>query len=143
MYSSIVSALARPQAYLQCTCCTDAHVNADIDDDEQKGSLRTLPDESVAFLRYLNSGKMVNIYDWFETFAMGLENEDEDASTSPTKQGKGKRKADDAEEEEEQRRQQLQARFLRCFHEFDMLGLLKQTGRKPDHVMRTVYDLED
>lgn len=94
-------------------------------------------------MRYLNSGKMVNVYDWFETFAMGLDGEDTMLISSRKKKGKGKRKEEKTEQEEEEWRQQLQARFLRCFHEFDMLGLLKQTGRKQDHVMRTVYEMED
>ncbi|KAG8889916.1 hypothetical protein FRB98_001962 [Tulasnella sp. 332] len=137
IYSSITSALARPHAYLQCTCCIDAHGSTD------DASLVTLPDESIVFLRYLNSGKMVNVYDWFDTFAMGLGGEDT-MQVSPRKQkNKSRRKEEKTEEEEEEWRQQLQARFLRCFHEFDLLGLLKQTGRKQDHVMRTVYEMED
>lgn len=109
--------------------------------------MTTLPDESVAFLRYLNSGKSVNVYDWFETFFMGLESDAASPPPPPPRGSKGKGKAkqreEKTEEEEEEERQRLQARFLRCFHEFDLLGLLKQTGRKQDHVQRTVYEMED
>jgi hypothetical protein len=36
---------------------------------------------------------------------------------------------------------ELQARFVRSMHELDLLGLLKQTGRKKDHVIRSIVDL--
>ena len=47
------------------------------------------------------------------------------------------------EEEEERWRVEVQARFVRALHELDYMGFVKHTGRKPDHVIRTIYDVPD
>ena len=67
--------------------------------------------------------------------------------------GKGKEKdgVDDEEgsdeemdeEEEETWKVEVQARFIRALHELDYMGFVKHTGRKPDHVIRTIYDIPD
>lgn len=46
---------------------------------------------------------------------------------------------DEGEKGDEWRRQ-IQARFLRGVHELDWNGLLRSTGRKRDHVGRTLFD---
>jgi origin recognition complex subunit 3 len=80
------------------------------------------------------------------------------AGGSPVKKGKGKEKAhqqtDSSEEEEEEEKeepmiddeayqQEIQARFIRSLQELDYLGFLKHTGRRKEHVFRTVYDVVD
>lgn len=35
--------------------------------------LHTLPDTSILFRRYLDSGKLINIYDWYESFKVVLD----------------------------------------------------------------------
>ena len=119
----MVAALLRPHAYLQCSCCPSSHSNLE--------TLASLPDEAVAFQRYLNSGKALNVYDWFESFAHALALGVQD-TTLPTESTR-----DEAEKRD------LQARFLRCFHEFDLLGLLKHAGKKQDHVARTLFEVVD
>ncbi|KAI5994475.1 hypothetical protein EDD15DRAFT_2260508 [Pisolithus albus] len=39
-----------------------------------------MPDTSIVFQWYLESGKMINVYDWFEFFAVALEGQDVIAS---------------------------------------------------------------
>ncbi|KAG8912974.1 Ribosome biogenesis protein brx1 [Tulasnella sp. 408] len=146
--SSMISALLAPHAYLQCTCCKPTTAS---EPEAGAVSMASYPDMSIAFSRYLNSGKLVNIYDWYETFAVGLEGEKELAAKGQTNgkaaKGGGKKKGgkveDEEEEDEEEATKKLEARFLRCFHEFDHLGLLRHSGRKVDHVMRTVYEIPD
>ncbi|KAG6902728.1 hypothetical protein C0995_012392 [Termitomyces sp. Mi166 len=120
-------------------------------------ALWELPDTSILFHRYLDSGKMLNIYDWFMAFQQELEtqrkNLKERASgaksrqSSPRKRGgKGKTKEkENAESEEDLERWQLevQARFVRALQDLDYLGFLKHTGRKADHVQRVVFDMHD
>jgi origin recognition complex subunit 3 len=131
-----------------------------------------LPDTSILFRRYLDSGKMINVYDWFESFAVVLESQkrhakrtrktldgDDDSggkglNTTPQK-GKGKQRQvdedagededelEEQEDEDEKWKMQVQARFMRSLHELDYLGFIKHTGRKADHVMRTVFDVAD
>ncbi|KDQ20881.1 hypothetical protein BOTBODRAFT_61955 [Botryobasidium botryosum FD-172 SS1] len=171
LHFTIVSALIRPQPILDCACCTDP-----------QNSLADLPDTSVLFHRYLNSGKMINLYDWYESFAMGLEGEsrggsvnlgsrphhsdaesDHDAGNDPLRTPRKPKKViprtpkkkirsgsdrdrdgSGSEGEDEygpEWKREVQARFLRSIHEMNLLGFLKQTGRKKDHVLRTVFDL--
>ena len=47
------------------------------------------------------------------------------------------------EEEEEKWKVEIQARFIRALHELDYLGFIKHTGRKADHVVRTVFEVDD
>jgi len=97
---------------------------------------------------------MINIYDWFESFKAVLESQrlhlmDADATTrsSPRKRGrskaKQKEKATMTEEEEEKWKVEIQARFIRALHELDYLGFIKHTGRKADHVVRSVFEVDD
>lgn len=134
-----------------------------------------LPDTSIAFRRYVDAGRMVNVFDWFESFAVVLESQWKHlkrraelaapAKTNGKRKGKGKAKAgtgkkrgqqdgdvveggsdDDMEmdeEEEEEWKVEVQARFIRALHELDHMGFVKHTGRKPDHVIRTTFDVPD
>jgi origin recognition complex subunit 3 len=214
--------------------------------EEQGQELWNLPDTSILFHRYLESGKMMNVYDWYESFYDALEmqrresakarkreenqklklklkarEKEKKASTSatttprrnsspkknrggsrslsPRKKGKaqntrdaedvdldaeietkgmradegggaydkikdtakgtgrntGKDKATEDEdtekeiepepepefESEEKWNLMVQARFMRALHELDYLGFIKHTGRKADHVLRTVFEV--
>ncbi|KAK0451861.1 origin recognition complex subunit 3 N-terminus-domain-containing protein [Armillaria borealis] len=106
-------------------------------------NLWDLPDTSILFQRYLDSGKMINVYDWFESFQLVLETQRRETSSprkgSPRKRGK---KAVGGGNEEKWKLQ-VQARFIRALHELDYLGFVKHTGRKADHVIRTVFDVCD
>ena len=104
-------------------------------------NLSDLPDTAVLFRRYLDSGRVINAYDWFESFAQAMSSEREGlglengAGMDLDEQGGG----DESETGNEWRRQ-IQARFLRGVHELDWNGLLRSTGRKRDHVARTLFD---
>ena len=111
---------------------------------------------------------MINVYDWFESFGVVLESQRRHARkradarsvmvvTTPQKgkgKGKGKQKQveedveeeedeDEEDEDEEKWKMEVQARFMRSLHELDYLGFIKHTGRKADHVLRTVFDVAD
>jgi len=125
--------------------------NEDDEDDD-------LPDISILFKGYLESAKMINVYDWFESFVVFLEARKRRVGTTRIPDGasgisrtpsrkKGKQKqveaevvGEDAGEDEEEWLMEVQARFIRALQELDYLGFIKHTGRKADHVMRTVFD---
>lgn len=119
----------------------------------------------------MDSGRMINVYDWYESFAVvldvqrgqlrKLEKEKRERAEAEKKaqakgkgrgRGKGKQKAaepedvemdDHDEEAEEKWRMEVQARFMRALHELDFMGFVKHTGRKADHVVKTIYDIPD
>jgi origin recognition complex subunit 3 len=163
--ASIISGLLHPLDY----------VNPD-ESKKHPAEMWELPDTSILFHRYLDSGKMINVYDWFESFAVVLEsqkrhlkklsksNGSDGGSKAPTpRNGKGKGKGkgkqrqvdedmdvdedgdgeDEYGEDEEKWKMEVQARFIRSLHELDYLGFIKHTGRKADHVLRTVFDVTD
>ena len=82
---------------------------------------------------------------WDEFFGSGK-------PSSKKGRGKGKQKVvepedvemdEGGEEAEEKWRMEVQARFMRALHELDFMGFVKHTGRKADHVMKTIYDIPD
>ena len=123
-----------------------------------------LPDTSILFRRYMEAGKRINVFDWYESFALALETQrrqlrkrERRALQSRRGRGRGKagrppkRRADsddedagfDSKEDKEKWNVQVQARFIQSLHELDFMGFIKHTNRKADHVMRTVYDILD
>ena len=119
-------------------------------DGGKEPALWELPDTSIAFRRYVEAGRMVNVFDWFESFAVVL-----DSQRRHLARGKGVGRDEDTEgddeevememgeEEEERWKVEVQARFMRALHELDYMGFMRHTGRKPDHVIRTFYDVPD
>jgi origin recognition complex subunit 3 len=117
-----------------------------------------LPDTSILFRGYLEAGRMINVFDWYQSFAATLESqrrkvlEAEDLARAGDFPSDGSaRHTDDegcmregAEYFEDGRwEMEVQARFIRGVHELDFMGFLKHTGRKPDHVARTVFDVSE
>ncbi|KAI0643837.1 hypothetical protein C8Q79DRAFT_1012390 [Trametes meyenii] len=144
------------------------------DEGDPDPPLWRLPDTSIAFRRYVEAGRLVNVYDWFESFAVVIEaqrralrrnarsvktsgrggstDEDvdrdhahavDDEGEDANENGEDEDEAEEAEEAEEQWKLAVQARFVRALHELDYMGFVKHTGRKPDHVIRTIYDIPD
>ncbi|KAG7442905.1 uncharacterized protein BT62DRAFT_988551 [Guyanagaster necrorhizus] len=109
----------------------------------EETNLWDLPDTGILFQRYLDSGKMINVYDWFDSFQSVLETQRRETSGprkgSPRKRGKKSVGGGN----EGKWKLQVQARFIRALHELDYLGFVKHTGRKADHVIRTVFDVCD
>jgi origin recognition complex subunit 3 len=101
-------------------------------DRSESRELWELPDTSILFRRYMDSGRVINVYDWLESFAVVLESQRQRGSRR-----KGKKK----EDEEGKWKMEVQARFMRALQELDYLGLMKHTGRKADHVIKTVLDI--
>lgn len=106
-----------------------------------------MPDVSILFNRYLDSGKKVNVYDWFESFQSVLETQRKEMKTpkkmSPKKRGKQKQKEVVDEDTEEKWKIEVQARFMRALQELDHLGFIKHVGKKGDVVQRTVFEISD
>ena len=167
MRACIVAGLMRPYEYAKEFSPGDT-LSATRSGLKDSKAVWELPDTSILFKRYLDSGKMVNVFDWFESFKGVLETqrrsgarvgegEDEDAvEVSPRKKSgkgkksKGKGKAKEGKEvitvmkeEDGDWRLEVQARFICALHELDYLGFVKHTGRKRDHVVRTVFDVGD
>jgi origin recognition complex subunit 3 len=168
----VVAGLLRPYEYAK-----EFVSESGIGKEKGKGrAMWELPDTNILFRRYLDSGRMINVFDWFESFKGVLEvqrrggllevggGEAEEVgkrgvSRSPRKKGgkgrerklKGKEVEKEKEQEEEvmgegegeEWKLEVQARFIRALHELDYLGFVKHTGRKRDHVMRTVFEVGD
>eukprot|EP00054_Salpingoeca_dolichothecata_P020871 m.132786 g.132786 ORF g.132786 m.132786 type:complete len:103 (+) comp23783_c0_seq2:2277-2585(+) len=99
-----------------------------------------MPDVAIVYKLHLEGGKLINLHDWMQAFAFEVQeqnaaNEEEDddephenAPASRTqKAAKGKVDAI------------IQTRFLRAVTELQMLGFVKPTTRKTDHVQRLTW----
>jgi origin recognition complex subunit 3 len=130
--ATIVSALLQPHTFLSLP--RDHPMT-------QRLPIWKLPDASILFRRYLEAGRMINVYDWYESFSQVIESQ---RSHLAPADGVGE-KSDDGhvDDEEEEWKMHVQARFVRALHTLDFVGLVKHTGRKAEHIMRTVYDVPE
>jgi origin recognition complex subunit 3 len=165
------------EAHLSSTHFTRTHPSTLEETRAAPIDLHKLPDTSILFARYLDSGRLVNIYDWYGSFKVVLDTQRAERlasrktrkgrkKTSPKKKSRvkgkkaaGKQKAiedeemvgvdehDEGEEveepDEEAWQKEVQARFVRALHELDYLGFIKHTGRRVEHVARTIFDVGD
>ncbi|XP_063224951.1 origin recognition complex subunit 3 [Bacillus rossius redtenbacheri] len=108
--AALHSALGDPRRYLLCECCRLP---------EPSAILQTMPDVCIAYKLHLESGRLVNLYDWLQAFV---------AVVSP---GDG--------EESREVDPRLQARFTQAVSELQFLGFVKASKKKTDHVIRTTW----
>ncbi|KAG8183742.1 hypothetical protein JTE90_029324 [Oedothorax gibbosus] len=108
--------LANPQHYLKCNCCKITLA------DEMQANM---PDISILYKLHLESGKLINLCDWLEAFKAIKQNEN---TTSKKRNTKVKANADE-----------FNIRFLLAVSELQMLGFIKSTKRKTDHVARLTF----
>lgn len=127
---------------------------SDPDDLEGEVPVWELPDTSILFRGYLEAGRMINIFDWYQSFAVVLETQRERGlGTGNQKQTSGfpsdgavdecRHSDEGGQSEDEEWGMEVQARFIRGVHDLDLMGFLKHTGRKPDHVARTIFDVSE
>ena len=81
---------------------------------------------------------MINVYDWYESFSQVIESQRSHLAPPADDSGHV-----DEEEDEEEWKMHVQARFVRALHTLDFVGLVKHTGRKAEHIIRTVYDVAE
>lgn len=86
------------------------------------------PDSAVAFRILAEGGRLVSIYDWYNIFASTLTAANLASATSDIMEMDGISTAE------------IQARFARACSELELIGLLKYTNRKTDHVARLAFE---
>lgn len=86
-----------------------------------------IPDVCRLYSLYKDSSKFINLADWYEAFVQSFETDAKQREQNQLP----------AEEEVAN----LQMRFSLAVNELAHMGLLGPTGRKPEHVYRTVWDL--
>ena len=172
MKANIVAGLLRPFEYAKDFSADSSWSESASGSGKDKGkALWELPDISILFKRYLDSGRMINVFDWFESFKCVLEMQrkyesmqdggggedgEEKEVFRPKKRGKGKEKKTKSkgkekeskmilmdQDEDEEWKLEVQARFIRSLHELDYLGFVKHTGRKREHVLKTLFEVGD
>ena len=146
----ITSALLHPESYAAQNPHPERAASDSGGAEGEVPAVWELPDTSILFRGYLEAGRVINVFDWYQSFATvletqrqrGLETGDGDSPSGGA--AHERRKTDGGEEvEDEKWAMEVQARFIRGVHELDFMGFLKNTGRKPDHVTRTVFDVSE
>ena len=147
---TVVQALLHPDDFARVYASLAHDPGFGSSDGGKEPALWELPDTSVAFRRYVEAGRMVNVFDWFESFAVVLDSQRRHfargrggGAEEDTEGDDGDMEMEMGEEEEERWKVEVQARFMRALHELDYMGFVRHTGRKPDHVIRTFYDVPD
>ncbi|CUA77925.1 Origin recognition complex subunit 3 [Rattus norvegicus] [Rhizoctonia solani] len=140
--SVILSGLVRPGAYFSCECC-------DPEESFAPESMAQRPDICVLFQRSLDAGKLLNIADWFGSFVAVVQHEKvERVPAQANTHGLRTRRRRSAEGDGDnddlvEIQKEYQARFIQSAHELEFLGLIQTTGRRKEHVMRTVFETAD
>lgn len=112
------------------------------------------PDTCALFQRSLEAGRLLNIADWFGAFVNIMQDEKVNRPSAEAGKTKGRTKRatssvyteseiDLDDEGSHDLMQERQARFLHSAHELEFLGLIQTTGRRKEHVMRTVFETTD
>ena len=163
---TVINALLHPHEFVEEFEALFSDKEKETVHDRREDDLTDLPDTSILFRRYMEAGKTINVYDWYGAFAQVLDTQrrklaKQQSKTTRGRKGKGKGKAKAkakndvpdllrdvavdvmTEAEQEAWQREVHARFIRALHELDFMGFIKHTGRKADHVIRTVYDIPD
>lgn len=91
---------------------------------ENDGTLSSAaPDICIAYKLHLECGRLINLYDWLEAFATVVNADDDDSDSDSLKQVD----------------EMTHARFIRAVSELELLGFVKPTKQKTDHVARLTW----
>ncbi|XP_053314572.1 origin recognition complex subunit 3 [Spea bombifrons] len=108
--SALHAALNNPGSYLKCI-------------EGESGSISSsAPDICIAYKLHLECGRLINLYDWLEAFATVVNANDGSDSDAPNQVDKV-----------------THARFIRAVSELELLGFVKPTKQKTDHVARLTW----
>ncbi|XP_065581270.1 origin recognition complex subunit 3-like isoform X2 [Artemia franciscana] len=106
--SALQVALVNPHLYLQCDCCRI---------EDSAAVEKSMPDTCIAYKVHLECGKLINLYDWLQSFGAIVDPENSEDGISKN----------------------TQARFSQAVSELQYTGFIKQSKRKVDHVARTTF----
>lgn len=104
-------------------------------------------DTAIAYRLYRETGKLINLADWWNAFDQSATNEMSDG------EGRERRRREDAEdgedvemaegeeegEEPSEQKRRKQARFLRAVGDLAHVGFLQSSSRKMEHVAKSVF----
>lgn len=103
-------------------------------------------DVAVAYRLYRETGKMINLGDWWIAFEGAAWDEEEGKGSKGKRRREASGEEDEGEEEDEEdeegaedAQRRKQARFLRAVGDLAYVGFLQPTSRKPEHVLKSVF----
>lgn len=111
----------------------DDVMDDDVQESHKKNSIPPAPDIVVAFRILAQGGRLVSLYDWYHTFASSI-------SATHIHAQQLQKQDEQSDEHVNITIAELQARFARACSELELLGILKYTNRKTDHVARLAYE---
>ncbi|KAL5481977.1 hypothetical protein EMCRGX_G022254 [Ephydatia muelleri] len=129
-YFTNVSTLSKhlspsPRAAIQIALSKpDYYLNSAGSCDNDTGLTANMPDVCIIYQLHLECGKMINLFDWMQAFIAVVQ-----PDKLKEKESKKKQEVEPA----------LQARFAQAVSELQLLGFVKPTQRKTDHVQRLTW----
>ncbi|XP_014261612.1 origin recognition complex subunit 3 [Cimex lectularius] len=104
----IHTALNNPANYLLCDCCKLKYPGE---------ILPTMPDICIVYKLHLESGNLINMYDWLQSFNIIVNPGKDDTDIDP----------------------KVQARFTQAVSELEYMGFIKSSKKKMDHMQRLTW----
>ncbi|KAJ2812179.1 Origin recognition complex subunit 3 [Coemansia furcata] len=126
--AAVQAALGKTSYYIDCDCCKATTCDSDDSDATSEDAadqrvMSSMHDTSIAYRLHQECGRMINLYDWHSAFSSVVEGESVKArGSSPCQRA-------------------IQARFMRAVEEMRLLGFIKSTQRKTDHVIRLTWGM--
>ncbi|ORZ40509.1 origin recognition complex subunit 3 N-terminus-domain-containing protein [Catenaria anguillulae PL171] len=132
----VKTALARPELFLSTVIEGPPAADADATENDLVLVRATDPDTAILYKLHLESGRLVNLFDWFTAFRAVIARGHGYAHAGD-EQDHEKEDQDGQVASKQQRRDFV--RFIRGVNELQMLGIVKATSRKTDHVVRLTW----
>ena len=135
--ATVERALTRPVDYLGCACCEDKEAVG-----EDEGTMKSShPPTSIVYQLYLEGGALINGFDLWSAFKSvstgeGADDDDNDDDDDDDD--------DDNDDENEKKKTKLdeatvQALFYRSIAEMKLMGFVKQTRKRVDHLQKLAW----
>jgi origin recognition complex subunit 3 len=114
---AIERALSTPHDYLGCSCCSSA---------ASGGLSGTQPPTAVLYQLYLETGGLINVYDLWSAFLAIMKKEDAE-------------KEEQGEQEQDREERRVLMLFYSSLAELKLLGMVKHSRKKTDHVAKLAW----
>ncbi|PWN35786.1 uncharacterized protein FA14DRAFT_189724 [Meira miltonrushii] len=108
-----------------------------------------MPDICRAYQTYEDAGRLINLADWFNAFQSSINDADKEEENNSDARKRKRLDTDGLNDLEAyqkdlaswDKKDIIRLRFALAVHEMGKMGFLKRTRRKPEHVLKLVYDL--
>ena len=134
--ATVERALTRPVDYLGCACCEYTQEEKDAAGEDEGTMKSSHPPTSIVYQLYLEGGALINGFDLWSAFKGVINGEEANGDDDDGD--------DDDDDDENEKKEKLdeatvQALFYRSIAEMKLMGFVKQTRKRVDHLQKLAW----